>query len=249
MNQSQAPQAHQRVNASLLSVAEKRLLYWIAARLPMWVTPDILTGIGVFASFIIAISFYLTNFSPAYLWLASFGVILNWFGDSLDGTLARHRKIERPLYGFFLDHVVDSFDEMIVLIGLGFSPYVRFEVALLALVGYLLLSINVFLYTYVKGVFQISFLRLGPTEVRLIVILSNAAIFFLGNPVIQLPSGPINLYDIIMIFMAVLFLVVFIVLSIVRAVELSALDEERRLRRMEKRAKKERAKKQKQVSS
>lgn len=243
MQISQSPQSHQRVNVTLLSALEKRLLLWIAPRLPNWVTPDLLTGLGIVASFIIAGSFAMTHFSPAYLWLASFGMVLNWFGDSLDGTLARYRKIERPLYGFYLDHVVDSFDEMIVFIGIGLSPYVRFEIAMLTLIGYLLLSINVFLYTYVKGVFQISFARLGPTEVRIIIIIANAVMFFLGNPVVNLPTGSINLYDIIMAFFAVLFIITFIVIAVGRAIELSALDEARAKKRLEKRARKQRAKK------
>src|SRR5690554_1739776 len=98
---------HTRINQTILGPLEKPALQWMAARLPVWVTPDTLTGIGIFASVLIFISFVLTNIHPGFLWLASFGVVLNWFGDSLDGTLARYRKIERPQYGFFVDHAVD----------------------------------------------------------------------------------------------------------------------------------------------
>ncbi len=242
MQISQSPQLHQRVNASLLSAPEKKVLNWIAARLPAWVTPDILTGLGVFASVLIGVSFYLTNFSPAYLWLASFGLVLNWFGDSLDGTLARYRKIERPLYGFFVDHAVDSLDEAIVFIGIGLSPYVDFNIAMLTLVGYLLLSINVFLYTYVKGVFRISFARLGPTEVRILIIIVNAIMFFIGNPVVKLFNTTIQLYDVILAFFAALFIISFIVISIARANELSKLDTARQQQKAEKAARKQQRK-------
>lgn len=231
---------HTRINQTILGPLEKPALQWMAARLPVWVTPDTLTGIGIFASVLIFISFVLTNIHPGFLWLASFGVVLNWFGDSLDGTLARYRKIERPQYGFFVDHAVDAVSEVLVFLGVGLSPYVNFEVACLALIGYLLLSIYVYLYTYVKGVFQISFARLGPTEIRCIVIIANAIVFFVGNPLIRTNFGVTSLYNIIAATLAAVLMIAFLVISTFTALDLSKIDrlqarEKRRARKQQRR--------------
>src|SRR5512147_2001859 len=129
---SDAP-AHRRVNDILLGPLERPALQWLAARLPAWVTPDLLTGLGLFASVIIFLAYTATNLDKGFLWLASLGFVLNWFGDSLDGTLARYRKIERPRYGFFVDHIVDAASECMVFLGIGLSPYVRFDLACVAL--------------------------------------------------------------------------------------------------------------------
>ena len=101
-------ESHKRVNDILLGPIERPALNWLAAHMPAWMTPDGLTIIGVIGAVIILVSYGLSNLEPAFLWLASFGFFVNWFGDSLDGTLARYRKIERPKYGFFVDHTVDA---------------------------------------------------------------------------------------------------------------------------------------------
>ncbi len=166
----------------------------------------------------------MTNINPAYLWLASLGVVLNWFGDSLDGTLARYRKIERSNYGFYIDHAVDLLNEVLVFLALGISPYVRMELAGLALVAYLLMSIQVFLYTQVKGVFQISFASLGPTEIRVVMILANIFVFYVGNPTITTIFGIFTMYDFVIIFISLFLFGAFIVMTIIRARELAAYD-------------------------
>ena len=144
---------HSRVNRILLGPLERPALKWLAEHMPRWMTPDILTGIGFLGAVIIAVSYYLTNYNPAYLWLASFGFVVNWFGDSLDGSLARFRHIERPRYGFFLDHTLDSASETVIFIGLGLSPYVNLELAFLALVGYLLLlHLRFYLHLCLRGI-------------------------------------------------------------------------------------------------
>jgi phosphatidylglycerophosphate synthase len=122
---------------------EKRLLVWMAERLPAWVMPDTLTIVGVIGAFVTFGGYALSNLHPAYLWLATFGFVINWFGDSLDGTLARVRKIERPVYGFYVDHATDAFVEILIFLGVGVSPFVQFELACLALIGYFLLSVLV----------------------------------------------------------------------------------------------------------
>jgi len=145
---------HKRENDILLGFLERPALQWLAAHSPAWVTPDVLTWTGVAASVLIFVSYGLTQFNRNFLWLASFGFIMNWLGDSLDGTLARYRHIERPRYGFLVDHWVDAISVVLIFLGLGISPYVDLLVASLALIGYLLLSIMVYLITYVTGVFK-----------------------------------------------------------------------------------------------
>jgi archaetidylinositol phosphate synthase len=216
---------HKRVNDILLGPLERPALQWLAGHMPAWVNPDILTGIGIVGAVIIFFSYWLSNEVPAFLWVASLGFVINWFGDSLDGTLARYRKIERPKYGFFVDHIVDAFSEVLVVMGLGLSPYVTFSVACLALIGYLLMSVLVYIRTYVYGVFQISYGKFGPTEVRVILILLNAVMFFLGVPKVELPLGLQTAYDIPIALVAVVLAMLFAAGSIRDAIELAKVDE------------------------
>ena len=220
----QPTQNPKRVNETLLRPLERKALDWLAARMPPWVTPDHLTALGMFASILIAASLVLTNISPAFLWLASLGVVLNWFGDSLDGTLARYRKIERSNYGFYIDHAVDSLNEVLIFLALGISPYVRMELAGLALVAYLLMSIQVFLYSQVKSVFQISFASIGPTEIRGVMILANILVYYIGNPLIATRLGVFTLYDFVIMIISMALFGAFIVMTIIRARELAAYD-------------------------
>jgi len=151
---------------------------------------------------------------------------INWFGDSLDGTLARYRQIERPKYGFFVDHTVDSLNEVIIVLGLGLSPYVSFSVACLGLIGYLLMSILVYIRTYVNGVFQISYGKFGPTEVRVILILLNTVMILVGIPQIEFPLG-LTLYDLPIAIIALVLLYLYIAGSIADAVKLAKLESEK----------------------
>jgi phosphatidylglycerophosphate synthase len=159
---------------------EARVLPWLAARLPRAVVPDHMTLLGVAGSAVVAASYLLTNLDPAWLWAASAGLVVQWFGDSLDGTLARFRGIERPRYGFYLDHVVDAFSTAAVGVGLGLSPYMLLSVALALVIAYLVLSINVYLETHVHGEFSFGYGWLGPTEARLLLIGLNTLAATLG---------------------------------------------------------------------
>jgi archaetidylinositol phosphate synthase len=217
--------SHKRVNDILLGPLERPALRWLAAHMPAWVNPDILTGVGILGSVVIFFSYWLTNVNPNFLWLASLGLVINWFGDSLDGTLARYRKIERPKYGFFVDHTVDSMSTLLVVFGLGLSPYVKFEIACLALISYLLMSVLVYIRTYVEGVFKISYGRFGPTEVRLVIIMANMVIYFVGNPVVRLWFGAVSIYDLIAGIVAALLAVIFVLSTIKQARELAKLNE------------------------
>lgn len=160
----------------LLAGPERRLLRWIAARLPRRITPDQLTALGVLAATATGVAYALSSAHPEWLWVTSAALVLNWLGDSLDGTLARVRHTERPRYGYYLDHAVDAYATAVIGIGLGFSPYVSLGVALGLVVVYLGLSINVYLESTVFGAFRLGYGRLGPTEVRLILIAVNTGL-------------------------------------------------------------------------
>jgi len=157
----------------LLAVPEARVLEWIARRLPGWVKPDHLTARGVVASIAIATAYVLSNGDKLWLWAASVLLVVHWLGDSLDGTLARVRKSERPRYGYYLDHLVDAFATAAIGIGLGLSPHMLLAVGLTIVVAYLILSINTYLETHAFGVFTLGYGRFGPTEARLMLIAVN----------------------------------------------------------------------------
>jgi archaetidylinositol phosphate synthase len=166
---SDAPRSKQFI----LAVPEARVLEWVAKRLPRWVKPDHLTALGVLAALAIAAAYVLSNGDRAWLWAASGLLVVHWLGDSLDGTLARVRKTERPRYGYYLDHLVDAFATAAIGIGLGLSPHMLLAVGLAIVVVYLILSINTYLETHAFGVFTLGYGRFGPTEARLLLIAVN----------------------------------------------------------------------------
>jgi phosphatidylglycerophosphate synthase len=165
-----------REKTFLLAEAEQRVLHAIAARLPRRVLPDHMTILGVLAAIGIAASYVASNDSRGWLWAASALLVVHWLGDSLDGTLARVRKIERPRYGYYLDHLVDAIATACIGIGLGLSPFMLLAVGLVIVVAYLVLSINTYLETSVFGTFRLGYGRLGPTEARLLLIGLNTAL-------------------------------------------------------------------------
>ncbi len=223
-----AEETQQRINNIVLGPLERPALKWLAVHMPAWVTPDVLTGVGFAAAVLICVSYALTNLDKGFLWLASLGFVIHWFGDSLDGTLARYRNIERPRYGFYIDHVIDAFSEVLIFLGIGLSPFVQFNIACVALIGYLLLSILVYITTYVNGVFRISYIRLGPTEMRVVAILANSVVFFVGNPMLRLPFGPLSFYNLVAIILALLFYGAFIVVGLTQAAELAKIDQKKK---------------------
>jgi archaetidylinositol phosphate synthase len=169
MSESDVP----RSKKFFLAVPEARVLEWIASRLPAWLKPDHLTALGVLAALGIAAAYVLSNGDSTWLWAASGLLVLHWLGDSLDGTLARVRKSERPRYGYYLDHLVDAFATAAIGIGLGLSPYMLLAVGLAIVVVYLILSINTYLETHAFGVFTLGYGRFGPTEARIVLIGAN----------------------------------------------------------------------------
>jgi archaetidylinositol phosphate synthase len=154
----------------VLARVETRVLTCIAQRLPAWIKPDHMTALGVLAAFGIAGAYLLSNGDKTWLWAASALLVVHWLGDSLDGTLARVRKIERPKYGYYLDHLVDALATAVIGLGLGLSPYMLLAVGLVIVIAYLILSINTYLETHAFGVFALGYGGIGPTEVRLVLI-------------------------------------------------------------------------------
>ena len=219
------PRPHERVNDILLGPLERPALQWLAEHMPRWVTPDVLTSIGVVGALMTFAGYWASSSAAAFLWLASFGLAVNWFGDSLDGSLARFREIERPKFGFFIDHTVDAISETLIVLGLGLSPYVSFQVAAVALIGYLLMSVLVYVRTYVTGEFRISYGRFGPTEVRVIVILFNTVLFFVGERIVSLWFGEVSIYDLAIGALGAALIIVFLVSTTLEARQLARVGE------------------------
>lgn len=168
----------ERVQQTVLTRGEKKALLWLAKRMPTWVNSDHLTGLGFVAQFLVGVSYALSGGNKYWLVAASFFIALNWFGDSLDGTLARFRNCQRPRYGFYVDHVIDSFGAIFLCAGLGLSGYMSPMVALILLISFLALSIETYLATYCLGKFHLGHYFLGPTEIRLILVIGNVALWF-----------------------------------------------------------------------
>lgn len=198
-----------RVQKTVFANRERQLLNWLCVRMPARVMPDHLTLVGVGGAVMVFAGFVLSSESRWWLWLAMLGLVVHWFGDSLDGSLARYRRTERPLYGYFLDHTVDAICNLLLMLGLGCTPWVRMDVALFALVGYYLLCMYVFINNQVSGVFQLSFIWLGPTELRLALILISIWMFFCGWVGIHVAGVAISYYDMLLLFAGACFVTIF----------------------------------------
>lgn len=224
-----------RINNSLVGAVERKALAWLVRRVPTRMTPDTLTAFGIFGAAVTLAGYVLTTWSAGFLWLASLGLVFHWLGDSLDGNLARFRKIERPKYGYFLDQTIDVIGNLLICLGMGLSPYVRMDIALLALAGYHALSIYSLVKACVSGEFHISLVGWGPTEMRLLIILMNTMIFFFGAPEFAFAGLAMTWCDITVLLMAAGFFVTFVHLLASYAAELareerSGHDEEARVR-------------------
>src|ERR1700731_1059628 len=167
-----------RLQESFTAPAERKTLAWLAARLPLWVNSDHLTLLGFISMFLAGASYALVRASRAGLLLATLFLVLNWFGDSLDGTLARLRKQQRPRYGFYVDHIIDTFGGLFLMGGLAISGIIDWRIALGMFIAFLMLSVEVYLAAYTLGTFRLSFAKLGPTEIRILLALGNAALWF-----------------------------------------------------------------------
>jgi len=168
----------QRVQTSFLADIEKKALLWFAPRLPIWVTPDHLTYLGLAAMALVGLSYYLTKFGSVFLVIASIGHVINWFGDSMDGTLARYRNQQRPRYGYYLDHLVDAFGVAFMIFGLAYSGLISQPFVWLVLSLFFIASINTYLATNSVQVFKISYMRVSTTEARVLLIIMNTILIW-----------------------------------------------------------------------
>jgi phosphatidylglycerophosphate synthase len=185
---------HDRENNGFSAAAEKRLLVWMAERMPSWVNSDHLTLLGFFGMIFAGLSFWAASYNRLALAFVVVGLAVNWFGDSLDGTLARVRNKLRPRYGFYVDHIMDIFGVMALLSGLAFSIYMSPVVAGGLLMAYMLLNIDIYLATHVFGVFKLSVWKFGGTELRMLLAVGVLALAF--RPEVTLAGETYLLFDV-----------------------------------------------------
>ena len=191
---NQAPGEMRRVQQSWSAAREKRALVWMAARTPSGISPDHLTVLGLAAQIGAGAGYALASWNRYWLLGVIACLALNWLGDSLDGTLARARQRLRPRYGFYLDHMVDSFGALALMGGLAGSGYMHPWIAMGLLVAFLMLSIQTYLATYTLGEFRLSFWRFGPTELRILLAVGNLAL--LWKPMFHFLGGEYRLFDV-----------------------------------------------------
>lgn len=182
-----------RIQQSITSRWERKVLLWLAARTPPRVNSDHLTLLGFAAMALAGGSYAWARWNRAGLLLATLCLALNWFGDSLDGTLARVRNQQRPRYGFYVDHMIDSFGALFLMGGLAISTYIDWRVAAGMLIAFLLLSIESYLASYTLGIFRLSFALFGPTEIRILLAAGNLALWF--HPNARIPGLSYRLFD------------------------------------------------------
>lgn len=167
-----------RIQTSILNGVEKKALIFLADRQPRWMTSNILTGIGTFGAIVISLGYILSQININYLWLSSLGFVINWYGDSLDGTLARVRNKQRPIFGYYIDHTVDIINELLIFLGLGLSGLICFDLSLFILIVYMMLTLNVSINAHLKKEFKLTYAKLGPTEFRVLAIIFNTVCIY-----------------------------------------------------------------------
>jgi phosphatidylglycerophosphate synthase len=186
----------QRVEVALLSGIEQPLLKWLVPKLPSWISPDCLTAFGLAGHFIAFFAFLLTNKNDYFLWVVNLGLVISWFGDSMDGTVARFRRISTK-HGFYIDHMVDAFSGVLLCVGWGLSPYLRLDIGLYILIAYLMMSIRAYMFAMAGGVFKIDYAGIGGTEIRALLFILNCIAFYIILPEFSLFAELLSLYDLI----------------------------------------------------
>lgn len=213
-----------RVQGNVVNRIERRFLTWICKRIPDAITSDHLTLFGVMGAVMTAVSYAASRSDHRFLWLAAIGYAIHWFGDSLDGSLARHRNAARPRYGYFLDHSVDAICIILMIGGIGLTGYVRLDAALMVVLGYFALSIHVFLRNHVTNTFQLSFMAFGPTEFRMIFV--GITLWMYGSGLDGASSGIADLtrYDVALLIVGGVLLTLFAVNTLVMILHLRAIE-------------------------
>ena len=201
----------ERIEVYITAKSERRVLNRLCSALPTWMMPDHLSAIGFFGAALSGLSYVAANWSPSFFWLSSLGLAINWFGDSLDGSLARYRKIERPRYGYFVDHSLDVINYCCLFIGLGFSPYVPINVALIALIGILLMHVYTLMSNHLSETFNATIFNLGPTELRLVFVYLNISMYVRGPLKWGFLGFPFSPYTVGVAAMGAIFIGIFLV--------------------------------------
>ncbi|MFU8861245.1 MAG: CDP-alcohol phosphatidyltransferase family protein [Cyclonatronaceae bacterium] len=213
-----------RINDSFTRGLEQKWLPRMANATPMWITPDHMTFLALFAAVVIGAGYLLTVYSPWWLLLSNAGLIMHWYGDSLDGTLARVRKCERERYGYFVDHICDIGSVVFIAIAIGASPLMQMDIALFVAVGYSMMNVYVHIVAYTRQKFLLSHGKIGPTEFRIVLMIINFVIIF-WNPVLYTWNDQIfTVLDMAGIGIAVVLFSAFIYKSIIGAIQLNDLD-------------------------
>jgi len=224
-----------RTNDILLGPIERPVLAFFAKHMPAWVNSDMLTVLALFGAALIGVAYFLAGQSGnlkgnGFLFLVNFGLFIHWFGDSLDGTLARYRHHERPNYGYYTDHALDGLSSLMIFLGIGLSGLADFNVTMFALVAWLLAMMQVFLKTHATGIFEMTSIKIGPTEIRVLLAILNTVIYFTGagNPlaVLKLQGLSINFTPgtIVMAVLSIALLIYYIYQVITTGSKLSAED-------------------------
>jgi archaetidylinositol phosphate synthase len=188
---------HARDISGITATCERAALYWLAERTPPWVTPDFMTGLGLAGAIVTGVSLAISHHSTWWLLIAALGLIVNWVGDSMDGTLARYRRIERPRYGFYVDQIVDLCAQIVIMAGIGLSPYMSVEIAFLALAVYLAATCYTLLKLQISKVKQLTYYGVGPTEVRLLLIAGITLAAWLGPEASSRWLNDLSLFDLL----------------------------------------------------
>jgi phosphatidylglycerophosphate synthase len=183
-----------RIQESWVAGVEKKALLWLAARTPAWINSDHLTLLGFAGNLLAGVCYALARWEPMMLLGAAGCLAVNWLGDSLDGTLARARNRQRPRYGFYVDHIIDTFSAFFLMGGLALSGYVHPAVAMGMLVAFLMLSVEVYLASYTLKTFRLSYAKFGPTEIRILLAIGSMALLF--RPVTHILGRPYLLFDV-----------------------------------------------------
>ena len=220
--------AMRRQNDGVLQFVERPTLRWLAGVMPAWVSPDLLTATGFAGMVVAAVGYGLASRDPAMLWLASAGLLVNWFGDSLDGTLARTRDIERPAYGFFIDNTIDVLEYAVFAVGMGLSGYLRWELVFAALAAFYMIMLIELIKARATNVLQISFGGVGLTEVRAVFIVLNAVMFFVSPTLFSIAGVTTTYPNVISALWIAVQVTTYLVVMITTLRELAAKDPPRR---------------------
>jgi phosphatidylglycerophosphate synthase len=214
----------QAINTAITSGVEEKAKEWICPRIPEWMSPDHLTIIGILGMIITAVGFVWGFFNKVGLVLLPIGLIINWFGDSFDGSIARYRKRTRPNYGYYIDKIVDAIAVIILVLGIGLSGFVKIEIALLLGLMYLSLMLHVDLIVYVENKCQNSFGLFGPTEMRILGIILSIIMYFLPVKYYDIYGHLVTQYDFLVLTISVIMFLILVISVVRKGLELNERD-------------------------